>query len=122
MATRSFSSMTLSVSYGGRFMVLVHVCAVGSAFGSSCGCKFNTNVGPLGPSGIRDPMANGTSYLEVRATMDCCVDFHEAEYCLPVGIVSQVTMKRPTASTIQRAHQVTETCKSLERIEVLMRV
>jgi hypothetical protein len=50
------------LGYGGRFMVFVQVCAVGKALGSSCGCKFNTKLGPSGPSGIRgQPVANANT-------------------------------------------------------------
>lgn len=74
------------------------------------------------PNGIREPMKKNTSYIQVQATMDCCTNFNQAGYLIPVGIVSQVTLKRPTQAMIDKAHSVTETCKGLERIEVLMRI
>jgi hypothetical protein len=68
-------------------------------------------------------------YFQVRATLDCSDDttdlknaFHLAEYVIPVGIVSQVTLKSPNNSSIKNGHYNTEACKSLERIEVLMRI
>lgn len=78
----------------------------------------------FGPNGIREPVQKGTSYIEVCATMDCCASFMDDEmlYVIPVGIVSQVTMKRPTPTAISDAHSVTEKCKLLERIEVLIRI
>ena len=69
------------------------------------------------------------AYFQVRATLDCSDDttymknaFHLAEYVIPVGIVSQVTLKSPNKSSIRAGHYNTESCKSLERIEVLMRI
>lgn len=74
------------------------------------------------PLGAREPMDGGTKYLEMVATMDCCDDFGDALLAIPVGIVSQVSLKTPTGSSLAAAHQVTEKCKLLERIEVLMRI
>lgn len=74
------------------------------------------------PAGGREPMDGGTKYLEIVATMRCCDDFKDALLAIPVGIVSQVSLKTPTPSSLQAAHQVTEKCKLLERIEVLMRI
>jgi hypothetical protein len=74
------------------------------------------------PLGSRIPIERGVKYFEVVALMDCCKDFDKAEFKLPVGIVSQVTLKQPHKSALSEAHHVTETCKSLERIEVLMRI
>lgn len=74
------------------------------------------------PSGAREPMDGGTQYLEIVATMDCCDEFKDALMAIPVGIVSQVTLKTPTPSSLKAAHHVTEKCKLLERIEVLMRI
>ena len=71
---------------------------------------------------MREPMKSGTTYFEVRATMDCCSNFNKALYLVPIGVVSQVTLKKPTDVMIEKAHSVTETCKGLERIEVLMRI
>ena len=76
----------------------------------------------FGPNGMREPMKKDTKYLQLQATMDCCDDFEDAEYLIPVGVVSQVTLKRPNNIVIEKAHSVTETCKGLERIEVLMRI
>jgi hypothetical protein len=84
--------------------------------------KVKRNETFCGPKGMREPMKKGTTYFEVCATMDCCATFEQAQYLLPVGIVSQVTLRKPTDVMIQKAHSVTETCKSLERIEVLMRI
>lgn len=77
---------------------------------------------PLDPSGSRFPMMDGTQYIEVRATMDCCADYKGALLSIPVGIVSQTTMRKPSAQSQELGHYVTENCKSLERIEVLMRI
>ena len=48
--------------------------------------------------------------------------YESAVLKIPIGIVSQVTLKTPSDRSILEAHMVTETCKSLERIEVLMRI
>ena len=48
--------------------------------------------------------------------------FTDALMSIPIGIVSQVTLKKPITTSQQTARYVTETCKSLERIEVLMRI
>lgn len=84
--------------------------------------KVRKNASFCGPKGMREPMKAGTTYFEVRATMDCCPDFGSALFLTPVGVVSQVTLKKPTDIMIEKAHSVTETCKGLERIEVLMRI
>lgn len=75
-----------------------------------------------GPNGMREAMKRGTTYIQVRATMEGCKEFDKAEYLIPVGLVSQVTLKKPNQVVIEKAHSVTETCKGLERIEVLMRI
>jgi len=75
-----------------------------------------------GPNGVREAMADGTTYIEVVPTMDCCDDFKDALYLIPIGIVSQVTMKTPIRGVLNAACHVTEKCKLLERIEVLMRI
>ena len=67
-------------------------------------------------------MQRNTTYIQVRATMQGCKEFDEADYLIPVGLVSQVTMKKPNQVVIEKAHSVTEICKGLERIEVLMRI
>lgn len=74
------------------------------------------------PNGIRESLARRTSYIEVVPSMDCCDVFNEALMSIPVGIVSQVTLKKPITTSLTTARYVTETCKSLERIEVLMRI
>jgi hypothetical protein len=74
------------------------------------------------PNGIREPMDGGLEYYEAVPTMDCCDEFKQAELSIPIGIVSQVTQKRPTASSLKQARYVTEASKLLERIEVLMRI
>jgi hypothetical protein len=74
------------------------------------------------PNGSRVPLNRGTTYYEAIALMDCCDDFEKVGFKLPVGIVSQVTLKRPHQNALRDAHHITETCKSLERIEVLMRI
>ena len=74
------------------------------------------------PNGIRESMPKNTSYIEAVPTMDCCDDYKNALMSIPVGIVSQVTLKKPIATSLTTARYVTETCKSLERIEVLMRI
>ena len=73
-----------------------------------------------GPSGVRE--AADTTYIEVVPTLDCCDHFKDALYLIPVGIVSQVTMKSPVRGILKAACHVTEKCKLLERIEVLMRI
>jgi len=80
------------------------------------------NTAFFGPNGMREPMKRDTKYIQVRATMEGCDDFDEAGHLIPVGIVSQVTMKKPNQVVIEKAHSVTEICKGLERIEVLMRI
>lgn len=74
------------------------------------------------PNGIRESMPRYTSYIEAVPTMDCCADYKNALMSIPVGIVSQVTLKKPITTSLTTARYVTETCKSLERIEVLMRI
>lgn len=74
------------------------------------------------PLGSRIPLDRNTTYYEVVPLMDCCDDFKRAEFLVPVGMVSQVTLKRPHPSTLSESLHVTETSKSLERIEVLMRI
>jgi hypothetical protein len=62
------------------------------------------------------------SYIQVRAVLACSKDFSKAVHLIPIGIVSQVTLKSPSLHSIKEGHIVTESCKSLERIEVLMRI
>ena len=76
----------------------------------------------FGPNGNREPMQKNTTYIEVRATMEGCKEFDESTHLIPIGVVSQVTMKKPNKVVIDNAHSVTEICKGLERIEVLMRI
>jgi len=76
----------------------------------------------LNPNGIREAYPANTEFFEAVPTMDCCDDFKHASMSFPVGIVSQVTKKKPSSSSLDMAKYVTETCKSLERIEVLMRI
>jgi hypothetical protein len=75
-----------------------------------------------GPNGVREVLPSGTTYIEVLPTLDCCKEFKDALYLIPVGIVSQVTMKSPIRGVLKAACHVTEKCKLLERIEVLMRI
>lgn len=75
-----------------------------------------------GPGGVREAVPRNTTYIQVVPTLDCCRDFKTARYLIPVGIVSQITMKRPSRVQINDALYVTEKCKLLERIEVLMRI
>lgn len=74
------------------------------------------------PSGVRHPIDRGVGFYEAVPLMDCCKDFKRAEFKLPVGVVSQVTLKKPHPSSLAGALHVTETSKLLERIEVLMRI
>ncbi len=74
------------------------------------------------PNGIREPITEGTAYIEAVPTMDCCTDFDNALYSIPIGIISQTTLKKPMSSTLAGAKYVTETCKLLERVELLMRI
>jgi hypothetical protein len=62
------------------------------------------------------------SYVQVKAVLACSDDFSKAAHLIPIGIVSQVTLKSPSVHSITEGHIVTESCKSLERIEVLMRI
>ena len=75
-----------------------------------------------GPNGVRDSIPPGKSYFEFVPTMDCCDEYKSAYYLFPIGIVSQVTLKTPHRSVLNDARYVTEKCKLLERIEVLMRI
>jgi len=75
-----------------------------------------------GPGGVHEAVPKDTQYVQVVPTLDCCPDFEEAEYLIPVGIVSQVTMRTPSRVQINDALYTTEKCKLLERIEVLMRI
>jgi hypothetical protein len=62
-------------------------------------------------------------YIQVKAVLSSNKDLYESAVLkIPIGIVSQVTLKTPSDRSILEAHMVTETCKSLERIEVLMRI
>jgi len=74
------------------------------------------------PNGIRESLNRKTAYVEVVPTMDCCADYRGALCSIPIGIVSQVTLKKPITTSLTTARYVTETCKLLERIEVLMRI
>lgn len=84
--------------------------------------KKKENTTFCGPNGMREPMKKQTTYFQVRATMDCCQTFEKALMLIPVGVVSQVTLKKPSEILIEEAHSITEKCKGLERIEVLMRI
>ena len=75
-----------------------------------------------GPNGVRDSIPADKSYFEFVPTMDCCADFMAAKYLFPIGIVSQVTLRTPHRSILHDARYVTEKCKLLERIEILMRI
>ena len=85
----------------------------------------NTAMASRDPNGQRI-FVPGTkekgSYVQVRAVLACSKDFSEAVHLIPIGIVSQVTLKSPSDYSINEGHIVTESCKSLERIEVLMRI
>ncbi len=74
------------------------------------------------PNGINEPMLEGQTFFEAVPTMDCCDDFKNAVLSIPIGIVSQVTLKKPVTTSQTKARYVTEACKLLERIEVLMRI
>lgn len=74
------------------------------------------------PEGMREPVAGGKTFFECVPTMDCCPEFQTAQYLIPVGMVSQVTLKNPHRSLLNDAKYITEKCKLLERIEVLMRI
>ena len=76
----------------------------------------------LDPAGVRNSIPKLVGYYEVLPLMDCCPDFDKAEFKIPIGIVSQVTLKKPHPSALRDGKYVTETCKTLERIEVLMRI
>jgi hypothetical protein len=82
------------------------------------------------PNGQRQIVTGTQHYFQVRATLECCREdkqnmgnvFRKAKHLIPIGIVSQVTLKRPNTQAILDGHVNTESCKSLERIEVLMRI
>ena len=74
------------------------------------------------PAGVRHPIDRRVGFFEAIPLMDCCAEFKSALFKLPVGVVSQTTLKKPHPSTLAGALHVTETCKLLERIEVLMRI
>lgn len=61
-------------------------------------------------------------YIQVEAVLDSSTNYVQAKHLIPIGIVSQVTLKTPSLQSIQDGHLVSEACKSLERIEVLMRI
>jgi len=79
-----------------------------------------------------DPNGNRYAHDELkvvyqaRAILECCdtgdFAFHKALYVIPIGVVSQVSLKKPSKSSVERAHQVSEASNLLERIEVLMRI
>lgn len=75
-----------------------------------------------GPAGVRHPVDRNVGYYEAIAVMDCCEEYEKAEFLIPIGVISQVTLKTPHPSTIRDAIHISETSKSLERIEVLMRI
>jgi len=83
----------------------------------------------MNPNGQKE-IVTGKPYFQVRATLECCREdkqnmgnvFRKAKHLIPIGIVSQVTLKRPNTQAILDGHVNTESCKSLERIEVLMRI
>jgi len=82
------------------------------------------------PNGQRQIVTGTQHYFQVRATLECCREdkqnmgnvFRKAKHLIPIGIVSQVTLKRPNTQAILDGHVNTESCKSLERIEVLIRI
>lgn len=83
----------------------------------------------LKPDGRKYISNNKGNYIQVKAclsctgeTMDLENDIKKAHYVIPIGIVSQVTLKSPSTHTIRLGHYCTETSKSLERIEILMRI
>lgn len=88
--------------------------------------KHDAAVRTKDPNGNME-MTSG-SYLQFKATLECCNNekmgnmFGQAKYLIPIGIVSQVTLKSPSDQAISNGHKVTEACKSLERIEILMRI
>lgn len=79
-----------------------------------------------------DPNGNGYAFDETarvyqaRALLECCDEgefaFDNAAYIIPIGVVSQVSLKKPSKTLLNRAHQVSEASNLLERIEVLMRI
>lgn len=75
-----------------------------------------------GPAGVRHPVDRNVGYFECVPLLSCCPGFDEAKFLVPIGVVSQVTLRTPHPSTLADALHITETCKSLERIEVLMRI
>jgi hypothetical protein len=79
-----------------------------------------------------DPNGNGYAFDEskvvyqARAVLECCDEgehkIANASYIIPIGVVSQVSLKKPSKTLLNRAHQVSEASNLLERIEVLMRI
>jgi hypothetical protein len=82
---------------------------------------YNTAQSVQDPNGMLYALSAGT-YVEAKCLLDSDEEFATAQVCIPIGCVSQVTLKRPSRAAIALAHQVTEKSKLLERIEVLMRV
>lgn len=91
----------------------------------------NPNEKRLKPDGQKYTSNNTGPYIQVKACLSCTGDnaiyrmgnnIKDAQYVIPIGIVSQVTLKSPSDTTIQLGHQSTEASKSLERIEILMRI
>ena len=74
------------------------------------------------PSGVRHPIDRDVGFFEAVPLMDCCAEYKSAAFKIPIGVVSQVTLKKPHPSSLAGALHVTETSKLLERIEVLMRI
>lgn len=92
---------------------------------------FPTTVGD-GSKRFEDPNGNGYAFDEskrvyqARAILECCDEgdfpFSGAAYIIPIGVVSQVSLKKPSKTLLNRAHQVSDASNLLERIEVLMRI
>ena len=78
------------------------------------------------PNGNRYAYDQTKSVFQARAILECCdtgeFAFENAEYIIPIGVVSQVSLKKPSKSSVDRAHYVSEASNLLERIEVLMRI
>lgn len=78
------------------------------------------------PNGNRYAHDETKAIYQARAILECCdtgdYAFQKAVYIIPIGVVSQVSLKKPSKTSIDKAHHVSESSNLLERIEVLMRI
>lgn len=78
------------------------------------------------PNGVGYAFDASQAAFQAHAVLRCCdtgdFAFNKAKYVIPIGVVSQVSLKKPSKTLLSRAHQVSEASNLLERIEVLMRI